>query len=410
VTEGIVNGLVAKGAIARTKELYPLFAEGATSSIYNNNDGEITHEKLQPFVLTAVALYHGKVGEEETEKEKVASVYKLLLEGAIRSVIQEQKLLLRNTARISEILARSAVQSSKLVSIPGKDFLEGAAGGIASAAMTSAVSKSVSIQAPETLVQGSVEGLQVGLVVGLMEEGYAINDIGGILKSSALAAGSSTIEIGRRIELSAPQISHFAEGVSEGATSGIVKLLGNQQISKALGIGASRLVEQAAQGVALGAMSALTADISNVNLTHEELIGLAEAVSYGATYGAVYNGPQVNVDKLAQAASSGTVLGTVAIAAPMFEKNESLLELGSITHSCCKGAAEGAITAGAKKDYDLKAIARSTAYGGTSAATLAVIAASQPPATLSEIAKLAARGMVQGTMEATYAKMVRTGN
>jgi hypothetical protein len=157
-------------------------------------------------------------------------------------------------------------------------------------------------------------------------------------------------------------------------------------------------------------MSSLTADISTVKLTHEELIGLAEAISNGAVYGAVANGPEVNAPELAQSASSGIVLGTVSISAPMFEKSETLMELGSITHSVCKGAAEGAITAAAQKNLDLKAIARSTSFGGTSAATLAVIAASQPPATLSEIAKLAASGMIQGTMEATYEKMIRTGN
>ncbi len=410
VTEGVIGGLVAKGANARASELYPRISEGATSSIYKNYDGEITYEQLQPFVQTAVDLYLGQVGKEESEKEKVSNVYKSLLVGAIRSVIQEQKLLMRNTARISEILSRTAVQASKLASIPGKDFLEGAAGGIASAAMTSAVSKDVSIQTPETLVQGSVEGLQVGLVLGLMGQSYAVNDIGQVLKRSALAAGSSTIEIGRHIELTAPQISHFAEGVSKGSTSGIAKLLGNQQASKALGSGAGKLIEQAALGVALGAMSSLTADISTVKLTHEELIGLAEAISNGAVYGAVANGPEVNAPELAQSASSGIVLGTVSISAPMFEKSETLMELGSITHSVCKGAAEGAITAAAQKNLDLKAIARSTSFGGTSAATLAVIAASQPPATLSEIAKLAASGMIQGTMEATYEKMIRTGN
>lgn len=410
VTKGIVEELVGKGAQGRAAELYPTFAEGATSSIFNSSEGEIAHSALQPFVQTAVELYLGKVGQEESEKEKVSNVFKSLLDGSIRSIVQEQKLLMRNTAQVSQVLASTAVEASKLVSIPGKDFLEGASGGIVSAAMTSAVSKDLAIQTPETLVQASIEGLQVGLVITLLQESYAINDIGDILKRSALAAGSSTIEIGRHIELSAPQLSHFAEGASKGATSGIAKILDNQAYSKSLGAGAGKLIEQAALGVALGSMSSLTADISNVNLTHEELIGLAEAISFGATYGAVFNGPDVKAPEMAQAASSGTVLGTVSISAPMFEKNETLMELGSITHSSCKGAAEGAITAGGKKNMDLKAIARSTAYGGTSAATLAVIAASQPPATISEIAKLAARGMVQGTMEATYAKMVRTGN
>jgi hypothetical protein len=122
------------------------------------------------------------------------------------------------------------------------------------------------------------------------------------------------------------------------------------------------------------------------------------------------NGPLEKAPEFAQSSASGTVLGTVSFAAPMFEKADSLTEIKSITLSTCKGAAEGAITAGAQKNLDLKAIARSAAYGGTSAATLAVIAASQPPATISEVAKQAARGMVQGTMEASYAKMTGAAN
>jgi len=410
ITSGIVKELVARDATDRARELYPIITEGATSSIYKSK-GEITHDDYQPFVQTAVELYLKELGAEgEDDATTTFNVYRRLLEGAIRSILHEQKLLLRNTARISEILAGSAVHASSIMTIPANDFLKGAAGGIASAAMTSAVSKDVNIQAPETLVEGSVEGMQVGFIIGLMSQKRGIDEIGHVLKSSALAAGSSTIEIGRRIEISAVQLSHFAEGVAQGSTSGIAKLLTNQQVSKALGSGAGKLIEQAAHGVALGSIASLTGDITHVNLKHEELIGLAEAISYGAAYGAVVNGPLEKAPEFAQSSASGTVLGTVSFAAPMFEKADSLTEIKSITLSTCKGAAEGAITAGAQKNLDLKAIARSAAYGGTSAATLAVIAASQPPATISEVAKQAARGMVQGTMEASYAKMTGAAN
>jgi hypothetical protein len=405
ITAGIVEELVAKDALNRARELYPVMTEGATSAIYDNNKGEITHDQYQPFVQTAVELYMQKLAGEENKGNATYNLYKSLLDGAIRSIVHEQKLLLRNTARISEILARSAVQSSELLRIDTNEFLKGAAGGLSSAAMTSAVSKELTLQAPETLVQGTVEGMQVGFIIGLMGKGYAINQIGEVLKASTLAAGSSTIEISRRIQLNASQFSHFAEGVSEGSTSGIAKLLNNQSISKALGSGGGKLIEQAALGVALGAFSTLTADITQANLNHEELVNLAEAISYGAAYGAVINGPLEKAPELSQSAASGTVLGTISVSAPMFEKQTSSAELSKITLSTCKGAAEGAVTAAAQKNLDLKAIARSTAYGGTSSATLAAISLSQTPEVIAEVAKLAARGMVQGTMEATFAKI-----
>ena len=152
------------------------------------------------------------------------------------------------------------------------------------------------------------------------------------------------------------------------------------------------------------------ADITQTNLNQNELVNIAEAISYGAAYGAVANGPVTKAPELAQSAASGTVLGTISVAAPMFDKPDAKSELNNITLSTCRGAAAGAVTAAAKKNLDLKAVARSTAYGGTSSATLAVIAASQTPDVIAEVAKLAARGMVQGTMQATYAKISGGGN
>jgi hypothetical protein len=410
ITAGIINELVSKEAGNRARELYPVMTEGATTAVYENNNGEITHDAYHPFVQTAVQLYVQKLGGEESKENTIYNVFNSLLDGAIRSIVHEQKLLLRNTARISEILARSAVQSSDLLSIDTNLFLKGAAGGLSSAAMTSAVSKDLALQSPEILVQGTVEGMQVGFTIGLMVKSYTANQIADVLKDSSIAAGSSTIEIGRRIQMNANQLSHFAEGVSEGATSGIAKLLNKQPVSKTLGSGAGKLIEQAAYGLAMGAFTTLVADITQTNLNRDELVNLAEAISYGAGYGAVVNGPLVKAPELAQSSASGSVLGTISVAAPMFEKQGIQGELNNITLSACKGAAEGTVTAAAKKNLDLKAIARSAAYGGTSSATLAAIATSQPPEIIAEVAKYAARGMVQGTMEATYSKVAGGSN
>ncbi len=405
ITAGIINELVAKELSTRARELYPVITEGATSAVYDNNGGEITHDAYHPFVQTAVQLYIQKLAGEETRENAIFNVHNSLLEGAIRSIVHEQKLLLRNTARISEILARSAVQSSEALAIDSNLFLKGAAGGLSSAAMTSAVSKELSLQTPEILVQGTVEGMQVGFTVGLLSKGYADDQIAKVLKVSTLASGSSTIEISRRIQLNANQISHFAEAVAEGATSGISKLLKKEGVGKRLSASAGNLIKQSAYGVAMGAFSTLTADITQANLNNDELVNLAEAISYGASYGAVLNGPIEKGPELAQSSASGTVEGTISVAALLFDKQASKDLLNDITLNTCKGAAEGAVTAGAKKNLDLKAIARSTAYGGTSSATLAVIATSQPPEVIAAVAKVAARGMVQGTMEATYAKV-----
>ena len=118
------------------------------------------------------------------------------------------------------------------------------------------------------------------------------------------------------------------------------------------------------------------------------------------------HGSKENAPDYAESTANGSVLGITATATALFHKPENLETLKGITFAACKGAAMGAISAGADTNKDLKAIARRCSYGGTSAATLAAISAQQSPEVLSEICRMAARGTAQGTMEAAFRTLV----
>ena len=402
ITQGVIKVLMENDKAKRASELLPLMAHGAVVSVFKVE--QIRYDNLSPFYTTSVNLIAG--AESTLSELLIKNAYAALLNGSLNAVRQQKKDLIQNMRLISEILALSAVKSSQDLSMDKATFVRNVATGLLESAVSNSLSKEVKLDEPATLIEGAVEGLSVGLVLGLVSNKVPLEGAGDIIKSATQSAAGTTVRMGKSLQLDSGRILDFALMISRGSTSGIVRLIEDKRTGSAVKSSGAKLLESASYGAAMGVISNLIPPGGDVDVNQQELVEFAEATAFGATRGPVLHGSNENAPDYAKSAANGSVLGLTSIATHLFGKPENLETLKAITFAACKGAAKGAISAGADTQKDLKAIARATSYGGTSAATLAGISASQTPEVLSELARMAARGMAQGTMEAAFSTLV----
>jgi len=402
ITQGVIKVLMGDDKAKRASELLPLMAHGAVASVFKVE--QIGYDNLSPFYTTGVNLIVG--GQSALSESLIKDAYAALLNGSLNATRQQKKDLTQNMRLISEILALCAVKSSQDLSMDKAAFIRNAASGLLESAVSNSLSKEVELKEPAALIEGAVEGLSVGLVLGLVTNKVPLGGAGDIVKSATQSAAGTTVRMGKTLQLDSGRIIDFALMSSRGSTSGIVRLIEDKRTGATVKSSGAKLLEAASYGAAMGIISNLIPPGGNDDVNQQELVEFAEATAFGATRGSVLHGSNENAPEYAKSAANGSVLGLTSVATHLFGKPENLETLKAITFAACKGAAKGAISAGADTKKDLKAIARATSYGGTSAATLAGISASQTPDVLSELSRMAARGMAQGTMEAAFSTLV----
>jgi len=402
ITQGVIKILMENDKAKRASELLPLMAHGAVTSVFKVE--QIGYDNLSPFYTTGVNLIVGS--QSALSESLIKDAYAALLNGSLEATRQQKKDLTQNMRLISEILALCAVKSSQDLSMDKAAFVRYAASGLIETAVTNSLSKELELKEPATLIEGAVEGLCVGLVLGLVNNKVSLAGAGDIVKTATRSATGAAVRMGKKLQLDSGRIVDFALMSSRGSTSGIVRLIEDKRTGGTVKSSGAKLLEMASYGAAMGVIANLIPPGGNDDINQQELVEFAEATAFGATRGAVLHGANENAPEYAKNAANGTVLGLTNIANHLFGKPENLETLKAITFAACKGAAKGAISAGADTQKDLKAIARATSYGGTSAAILAGISASQTPDVLSELARMAARGMAQGTMEAAFSTLV----
>lgn len=382
----------------RALELVNVMAEGAIASILPVEN--ISNDNLSPFYTTCVE----RVSAGLPDDTSIRATYGALFSGSVTAAKNAKKDLVAHTQLITQILATCAVKSSKTLNKDPAKFISQAADGIVEATVGISLQEDLGIQEPAVLVEASVEGFHVGLILGLSNEPLA--SAVKVIKDAAQTAAGTAVRTGKNQQLPTDRIIDFALKSARGCTSGIVKLSESKQAGGALKTISAKLLEPAAYGAAMGIMSSTIPQGGDVMVSQKDLVDFATATSFGSTSGAVFNGSNANAPDYAESAANGAVLGITSIAAHLFAKPENLETLKEITFAACKGAAMGAISAGADTNKDLKPIARRSSYGSTSAATVAVISKTPTQEVLTEICKMAARGTAQGTMEAAFRTLV----
>ena len=381
----------------RALDLVPVMAGSAVTAILPVEN--ISNNNLAPFVTTCVERVSS--GLPDTS---IRAVYGALFSGAIEAIRSSKKDLVAHIQLLSQIFGTCAVKSSKTLNKDTAKFVEHAVDGVIESTVVTSLSEGLGIQEPAVIVEAGVEGFHVGLVLGLAEE--PADSAGKVVTVASRTAAGTAVRAGKNRQLQTDRVIDFALKSARGCTSGIVKLSESKQASGALKTVSAKLLEPAAYGAAMGIMSSTIPHGGDTLVSQKDLVDFATATSFGSTSGAVFNGSNANAPDYAESAANGAVLGITSIAAHLFSKPESLETLKEITFAACKGAAMGAISAGADTNKDLKPIARRSSYGGTSAATVAVISSDPSEEVLSEISKMAARGTAQGTMEAAFRTLV----
>ena len=378
----------------RALELVPVMSKCAINSILPVES--LSFKNISPFVSSCTEKVTSALPESA-----VKVTYSSLFSGAIDAVKASNRDLVAHTQLLAQVISNCTIKSSKSLNRDTSKFVELAVEGVVDSTVEASLADGLKVTEPAVLIEAGVEGITVGLILGLAEE--PVDSAAKVITLASRTAAGSAIRAGKNRQLTTERVIDFALKCTRGCTSGIVKV---SEGKESLNTASARLLEPAAYGAAMGIMSSTISQGTDALVSQKEIVDFATATSFGSTSGAVFNGSKANAPDYAENAANGAVLGITSIAAHLFSKPENLETLKEVTFAACKGAAMGAISAGADTSKDLKPIARRASYGGTSAATVAVISSSPSQEVLSEISKMAARGTAQGTMEAAFRTLV----
>ena len=322
ITQGVIQILIQNDKATRALALLPIMAESAVESMFLKED--ITYENLEPFYSTGVTQIMGAQDPKADAGSTISKAHTALLAGSLNAALKLKKDPLRNISRISEILARCGVKSSQSLSLDKAIFLKNCSSGLMDAAVNATVAEGLALPEPAMLVEGTMEGLSIGIIRGLIANNVPLEGAGNVIKAATQSAAGAAIRIGKEKKMESGQVIDFALKASRGCSSGIVKLLENKLTSKGIGSSGSKILESASNGVAMGILPSLIPAGGDTLISQQELVQFAEATTFGATRGAVFEGSSENAADYAQATSSGSVLGTIAIATHLFSKPDEL--------------------------------------------------------------------------------------
>ena len=397
IAQEICKVLQSNEKSQRALELVSVMSQSAIDSILPVES--LSFKNVSPFVSSCTEKVTSALADSS-----IKATYGSIFTGAIDSVKASNKDLVAHTQLLAQVISSCTIKSSKTLNKDTSIFVELAVEGIIESTVAASLVDGLDVKEPAVLIEAVVEGIIVGLILGLNEE--SIDSANKVITLASRTAAASAVRAGKNRQLTTERVIDFALKCARGCSSGIVKVNEGKAANEALNAGSAKLLEPAAYGAAMGIMSSTISQGGEALISQKEIVDFATATSFGSTSGAVFNGSKANAPDYAENAANGVVLGITSIAAHLFSKPEHLETLKEVTFAACKGAAMGAISAGADTSKDLKPIARRASYGGTSAATVAVISSSPSQEILSEISKMAARGTAQGTMEAAFRTLV----